>query len=373
MMQSPTCAESAISHIKTAPLGYKSNRNKEIFIKYHGLDGKGKKSMAIVGEEYGLGRERVRQIINEFQARLNKVEANSVLLEQLHSARRALVSRLPSFSGQLQDIACELGIIPSNKFDVTGLFRIFEIFSIEGKELHTFEYQKTLFYLGHDQRHLEQDILDSFKRLRKVTVKETSKNGAIRFDELINCKTPLKKDVRSQFVKLFIEGSSDVFWLDSGKKWVFRSDFGHNKALSRIKHVFSVFKKVRVADLTEGLRRSLMKGVGKKSFDFKLDNECVIALCSNIKGLVLDAGFIIADQRLGGPKFSRLEKEMVDLIRRSPAGELHEKTMEDEFVHSPERPENKYAFSMVLNYSPLIVRERYGVYRLTGELHTDNG
>ena len=101
-------------------------RNAEIFVQRMGWDGHGGKTLAEVGKEYGMTRERVRQICSKIE---KKIQVTSPPLDFLRRAIDFANKMIPNTTQVIQDGLVNKGIC-SNQFELEGLLSAVDIFHL---------------------------------------------------------------------------------------------------------------------------------------------------------------------------------------------------------------------------------------------------
>ena len=71
-----------------------NDRNIRMIVRFFGFDGTGKKTLERVGQEFGVTRERVRQVIEKFTRRLR---GKAVYLPMFRWACNSIIEAVPRF------------------------------------------------------------------------------------------------------------------------------------------------------------------------------------------------------------------------------------------------------------------------------------
>src|SRR5260370_33526774 len=76
-----------------------AGRDSQIAARYYGFDGRGGRTLLAVGEEYGLTRERVRQIVDAVTEPLSSPPPT---LPMLHRTIAVVGNQFPSAAGEIE-------------------------------------------------------------------------------------------------------------------------------------------------------------------------------------------------------------------------------------------------------------------------------
>src|SRR5439155_18731189 len=99
-------------------LNRSSDRNVGVIVCFFGFDGTGKKTLEQVGKEFGITRERVRQITSKFARRLH---GRLAYLPLFRSACNLILDVLPTSTNLIGEELCKQQIART-KFDDSGIF-----------------------------------------------------------------------------------------------------------------------------------------------------------------------------------------------------------------------------------------------------------
>lgn len=203
--------------------GLQVGRNVDIVAKHYALDGAGGATLQELGEQFGLTRERVRQICERSIQRLKRVEIFPPRLQEVLS----LVSRLlPSEAESLEKRLQKEGLTRSS-FRLEGLLHVtkllghrppFELEDIEGRRmaLHSEKVRMT-----------KRTIVLARKAISQFGVATVADVAAILSDKIASQVTP-------EFVTRVIEGQNGFEWLDRESQWFWFRSLPKNRVASRI-------------------------------------------------------------------------------------------------------------------------------------------
>jgi hypothetical protein len=343
--------------IRETETGKLSSRNHEIYLRYYGFDGRGGCSMEEAGSPYGLTRESVRQILNRTKKSLGD---NTQVISSLEAASSFIRENLPAAAEVIEkslrdakligrDVGVEQVLLASQMFGKT---------SCPGKIVKLHEGRFVVSMNG-DQESLPKKIL------HKAT-QETSHNGAVHLDMLLEEAAEIRASHRLEFVRAVVASIPESSWIKAKDgEWAYFGNRGRNRLLRRLYKMFSYFKEISSENLREAIERSWAKD--RKEYSAVLPDDVLMAICDLEAGVSVDLrkGLIhVTGEQVETEPLREFELNVADFIKSQDAFEAREKEIEDHIVGSNEKA--KFSFSMALNHSPLIVRKSRGCYQLAG-------
>jgi len=345
--------ESAInSVVNSIESGSKTERNIIITMQYLGFDGNGGTSMEEAGKPHGLTRESVRQITNRVCADLKP--RGSALIE-LKEAIEITDALLPSAAEDLEIALINAGYI-STGFKIEGIINAANVFGIKTK-------MEQIVKLNGKRFITSEKHIDIPKKVQSKATKEISHNGAVSIDLLTEEVPGLSQENKIIFVNRVIDSLGSVSWIDKENGWFYFDGKGRNRLLARLRKIFAVMKKVQIADLRSGVERSWNKNI--KDHSSVLPAEVMVKLITTCGEFKIEQGGFVTSLAVfdAAEELRPFEQAIVDFIKNKETGTSREKELEDNLVINAQ---DKFNFSMALNYSPLILKKERGVYALVG-------
>lgn len=329
----------------------RQERNIDIYTSYFGLDGLGGLSMEKAGSEYGLTRESVRQITDKITVNL---KMNKTPIPELEYAIKVIDGLIPASAEYIEDHLVNLGVF-SERFKIEGIVNSAIIFGLKTKV------SKIITVNG--KRFVVQSSLENApKKILSRATKEISHNGAVNLELLTKEVMGVNEAIKFKFITDVLNTVETCSWFN--ERWVHFNDKGINRLSDRLKRIFSINETVDINKLHEGIERNWRKN--KKDRTNVLPKNVLKAFILSLdEYIVSDNGIVSAKSPLNSCQLSDMEVEMYEVLSKSTSGEMNEKKLEDMLVGH--RPDKKYSFSQVLNFSPIICKVQRGVYSTVGK------
>lgn len=338
--------------------GRKSDRNLDIFKRYTGFGFFQGLTMEVAGEPYELTRESVRQILNRFRAAFAKMYESSKgdqssffrVIEETYeiAAKRAPIS--------VESLVDETGL--EDEKSVQELLSLYLIATADRCEHRLFTFNNTQFFIAKNHDTMPKLIMSK-------AIQEISHNGAVKCGLIREAlKLPEEADL---FVQQVIESTPAAVKVEIDDVWYHFGHHGRNRLINRIYKIFTFYSEVSVGSLMKAINRSWAKD--KKEISRSIPADAVIKIAEFLGASIEHHGSDVdkAEIAFSTPsdaqaEVNSVEYEMLNMIRSCEDGEVNEKTLEEQVVGDD--PSLKYSFSIALNHSPLLMRQRRGVYTL---------
>lgn len=360
-MNTPTsCAVSPIKNlIDSFDSGSKKERNAAIVKVYLGLDGNGGGSMEAAGSPHGLTRESVRQILAKYKQVL---VAHKTSFDGLKRAIALLEKHAPLTATSAEEMLVAEGLLPEN-FRVEGIIETANYIGLKKNGIEASMVKEKSSWSNSVSRFVVTPKYENLpKTIFSKILKETSHNGASSAVHLAS-ELSVTKATSEKFIRNLIDSIPEAQWLDEGKNWFYFANNGRNRLITRLNKIFTIYSKASFTNVKEGIRRSINK---HNDEIFRRPPDHVL------KAIFLDQGLNINNEVVERPNdfiqdqnILKFEHLIVNAIKTQPDNRITELKLENSVVGDATE---KYAFSMSLNYSPLLVRKRRGIYELTGTL-----
>ncbi|WP_415912671.1 hypothetical protein [Neptuniibacter sp. QD37_11] len=355
-MSSLNVRSEILSLVKKACRGAHADRNVKIVSKHKGFDGGGGCPLEKTGEEHGLTRERVRQVVVNAQREMGELEMPVKLLK----AAKLINSLVPASADRIESALQDEGLI-TNRFKIEGIINAINM--VDATALGGARIEK--------ERGVRFVVLPSQKgwpkKFLSIAGKTVSHNGTADINSICAQVHGLEQDRVLPFVKDVIEIREDICYISEGRRFFFLEG-KTNCVLSRVRKIFVYGSRAHVSNVLEGIKRSWHKDdteyVKSQIPEVNVLKEMLIATGEFV---IEEGDWIVAianksynDKKLLRPYEIKIAKE----IMLGYKGREREKRLEDAVVRNISK---KQSFSMALNYSPILFKEEYGVYRLVVE------
>lgn len=324
----------------------KTERNREIAVKYFGWAGNAPRTLESVGEEYGMTRERVRQVCETVIAPIRQPRPFAPTLDR---TLRWAMRRLPAAK---LDLEADLSRLPFVRaaFDIRGL----------GTAAHELGRPNPLqlTYFADIEAVVAPGTDAEFERLLQIARKSVSHWGVATVEEVVQ---QLKEEGHQQrdpeFVGKLLSLLPDFVWLDQASGWFWLSATPRNSLLTQIEKIFAVAKNIRLADLRAGVsRHHRRKG-------FAPPRRVLAELLRQLPYCqVNDDAVIVTEQFRFGQALSATEQKMAAALAAN-GGIMGRDSLAELCTAAGVKHET---FSLYLTYSPIIERYARGVYGLRG-------
>lgn len=218
------------------------DRNLEITVKLFGWNGDGQRTLESVGQEYGVTRERIRQIAARANKKIDGDAYETPWLDKALAAARDLCPATP------KRIAAELkrqGICRA-KFDPSGLITACEVFD---KPIPLFRslIGQTAIYEWKKQEGKTRELLNLCKR-------QTSSNGCVNFDAAC-AEVGIPEEQRDAYRRVVvIEDACE--WLDEQGGWLMANGPTRNRLCNLAAKVLHVAPTVNLSELRRAVSKS---------------------------------------------------------------------------------------------------------------------
>jgi hypothetical protein len=321
-------------------------RNYQILLRYTGWDGRGGCPLQIVGDEFGMTRERVRQICDPGIEAIKKKRPSSPILDKAISL---IAQQTPGVATRIES-GFFVQDVSNQPFRLEGIVNAAELL---GRKI-PFIVEKvgqTRFVLPARGNDLPKVIVRSAKKF-------VSRWGVTTVEDLaayVARKAGL--GLNTDFVTQVLLDLRDFQWLDEQGGWFWLTAVPRNRILNQIRKILSVSDHLHVSELRGGLTRVLrLRG-------FAPPRRVILEMCRQIPGCRVEVNEIFVEPSYKpGDLLGETEITMLRVLRQD--GPVLPSLRFEELCLS--RGMNRATFYMFLQYSPIIAKYAYGVYGLRG-------
>ena len=322
-----------------------TGRNARIAARFYGFDGRGGGSLQTVGNEIGLTRERVRQIVTVISERLNTGRPVSPTLDRTIAF---VIDHMPAAAGEIE---AELRSqrLTSGLFRLEGVLKAAELL---GRRL-PFSITEVK-----GERLVHARNIPSVDMIVRIARRLISRRGMATISNVV-------ADVREvephacdgNLVVSALACLGGFHWLEPSAGWFWLSDNPNNRVLNRIRKILSIANPINISELRAGIARDYrMNGV-------LLPKRVLLEFCWQAPGLRVNDEAVNAEPAVNSDDvLSQVEKDIVHILSE------HGGTMVTSEFKSVcvGMGVNRSTFYLNLLNSPIISRYAGGLYGLIG-------
>ena len=324
-----------------------AERNLKVFGRRTGLDGGMGCTLEEAAREFGITRERVRQICT---ALTKPLAGKRPFAPQLDRALSTVVRRLPGGAEEIERAIVEEGIARA-RLRLPGLRNIAKLMGRSTK-FGVVEVRGRWYAVSMGDARLPRVIVLTARRL-------VARFGMATLEDVADSAGDTHgRPIGAGLVQSILGDCADFRWLDADRgAWFWMTGVPRNRMLNQMRKVVSVCRRVHIAELRAGLARyHRLRG-------FSPPRRVLLEFCRQNDCFAVDGEMVT---RRGVPDWQEVlrgsERKLVELLRgHGPA--LGRAQLEELALSSGVSPP---AFSMLLSSSPVISRLALGVYALVG-------
>jgi hypothetical protein len=324
----------------------RSPRNRELVLKYFGWDGQGIRTLEVVGGEYCLTRERVRQICDRH---FEYLKSRKTFLPVLDRTLKFISESLPATVNELETRLATAGLsdVP---FRLEGIKRAAEILGRPCPFVLEVTQQRT-YVLSQATAGLAMDILHIAKR-------SISHWGVTTIEDVAaQVRQARTASVDASFAAKVLSAQDDFEWLDQASGWFWLTSVARNSLVTQIGKVLSVADRIPVSELRVGVSRH------HRREGFAPPQRVLLALCGRLPGCRVEGNIVVADPpRSWDETLADTERTMAAVLREH--GPILDRQRLEDLCTA--RGLKRETFYIHLTYSPVIERFAQGVYGLRG-------
>jgi len=250
-----------------------TGRDAHIAAAYYGLDGMGGRSLRVVGGEYGLTYERVRQIA---AASVEKLESGHPFAPALDRAIELVSESIPATAAEIEAKLRARGLTASS-FRLEGVLRAAELF---GRVAPFSITEVKGSRLVHGRNSTPKRDGGSFNSVMRIAWRAASRWGVANLAGVVaQVRKTQSRRCDKDLVESILTCREGFRWLDQAAGWFWFADVPRNPALNRMMKILSVANPVRAAELRAGIARDhRMRGISAPL-------HVLLELCRQLPGL----------------------------------------------------------------------------------------
>jgi hypothetical protein len=318
----------------------RSPRNRAIITSYLGWEAGKRFTLEQLGQEYGLTRERIRQICARFTKRLPAV-TTPVLDRCLAIAAAAG----PSHAAEVESTLAAAGDLPTS-MSLSDLLYIAEQFG-RSTDFIVVESGTTRLVVPPDTDRLIPEILQAARRAVEHWGVATIEEAAAK----------VAPSVKPELVAQILASSAGFAWLDETGGWFWLTT-RRNRLLNHVRKALAVAAQgLAVAALRDAVRRHYRwQGVAPP-------RRVLLEVCRHAAGLEVEGDVVRAKPSLDTASELSLSEQTLVGILLQHGGVMARLEFQDACVAAGM---NRSTFMVYLDYSPVLVKYARGVYGLVG-------
>jgi hypothetical protein len=327
-----------------------SHRHKQIVMRFFGWDGGGKKTLESVGGDFGLTRERIRQVCAKCEQELKQfMKQNSPPFRALERAIKYILKHLPSDLDAIETGLMEEGLT-RKRFNLEGIQTLAEFL---GRDV-----QFTTVSLGSKRFTVSSDDRRMYTILTVLSKKAIGHWGMANISD-IAAQTERKtgQAITGDMVLAAISSYTGFQWLDRSGGWFWSAAVPKNRLLNLIKKILSVAGELDVAELRAGIGRSCRMN------NFLPPKHVLLELCRQLPWCRVDATKIAADPPLDWETTLETTEWALCSVLKEHQPVMSRADLEKECLGLGM---NHHTFEALLSNSPILSRPSKCMYALRG-------
>lgn len=320
-------------------------RDLEVLLARFGLKGSRPATLEVVGQDFGITRERVRQVVGKIRERLPE---HSVLMPRIPEALSLLAERTPLGVHEASQLLMSKGIT-TQPLHPLGLIQIAELFqydvalgieTVKGKEL---------------VNTLRSPNLVSLLQVARAAA---GRYGAYNVDDLT---TKLAFECSTTEARRLLEHFSSTHFLTDEWFWLPDIPRGRERLRNVTRKILSVTDPMKMGILRSGVRRvyrwrgieivpplDVLRAYYAVHPEFEIDAQDTVSSVES-----LDYRKELADT----------ERKLVEIFEETPNGVLDRQSLEEA---AKEKYLNPNSLSVFMTYSPIIDHPALNAWTLRG-------
>jgi len=329
-----------------------NERDRALVARYFGWDGQGIRTLQLVGDDFRMTRERVRQICS---GTLSELKGANPCTPVLGKVLAFIEQHLPAPVADIESRLCASGLTAA-MFRLEGIIHAAEIF---GRKPEVAIRNTTGGRIA-----LPREAAQSASLILEVARRTVRHCGAATIsDVLANLRSAGSRN-SDQIIVRMLGTQADFRWLDESGGWFWFYPTTNNRLLVRIRKVMAVARRINVSELHRAV-----------SSDRRLQGSCppkrvLLALCAQLSWCHIESeSCIVATPPPPVEEvLSKSERSLVQILENHGDAIL----ARDLKGFCAREGIDQSTLWYLVSSSPIIVRRAYGVYVLVG-VSTDSG
>lgn len=318
-----------------------NDRDSAIVARHYGMDGNGGANFQRIGDEVGLTRERVRQIVADADPRRYLKSSGVRALDRVISA---VVASLPSRAAEIESMLQVKGL-------TCKLFRLEGIISVARLLRRSVPFRVTCLNAT------RYAVAAGYPRFQDIVARARQKVRRFGMTNLAECLSGrLKQNNQPELdlLQTVLSAQSDFRWLDRDAGWFWFSDTTNNRVANRILKMLAVANPLKIAEMRAGLAR-----MGEPL----APDKTLLEFCRQLPGLSIHGDTVRANAEISvGEVLNPTEREIFRLLAQHNGCMSNSELICQSHGLGMKRP----TFYQCVTYSPIVSRHNRNHYRLIG-------
>ena len=327
------------------------DRNSRIAARHYGFDGRGGANFQLTGNEFGITRERVRQIVSEADPQRQIQAGGYCALDRVIAF---ITAGIPAPAAEIET-KLQLAGLTLKRFHIEGVINLARL-------LH----RAVSFRIGvlnttnttHKTNQTRFVVPASFPPFRDVVGsarQRVRRNGMAAIAEFTNDLSVGEAAERgAKMIESILSSQPDFRWVDRGSGWFRLVGAAGNSAVRRIRKMLAVANPLTVEELRAGL--------GRMGSD-PAPEQTLLAFCRQIDGLSVRGDLIYASPCIETDDvLNKTERDLYHLLSENNGCMSNSELISESSRLGMKRP----TFYQCVTYSPIVARCNGTHYRLIG-------
>lgn len=341
--------------------GKRSDRNSTIFFSNLPLSEKHgePKTLVEIGNNNGLTRESVRQIVSRISMKIKNskeiVDLFDIFIDKLNSLCPVSIEYANKYF-------MDLGLIQSPC--IVSLVKIYQKAMLCNNI-------KVVPSLSAIENKASEEMVQC---IQSYTIKKVVHNGAVGMIELMDRFSDIVPD--KSVMRSLLLNMENIKDLDGD--YYYFGESGRNRLIHRLTSIFNVFKSVNIDDLRGAIERSWKSDINKEisqahassrtNADFKtftqiIPTEVIISILQDVGIATINESVAVSSVH-SQEDLKTIDKSILDFIEENN-GHAREKEIENYILSIDDS--KRFACMQFISNSPLLINESRGLYKLLGK------
>lgn len=353
-------------------------RNKTIFLRYTGLNGKGSETLEGIGRSYNLTRECIRQIVGRLD---KKIEIDENVTDLVKELIGMINLNSPIESKVLSEIAHSKKMLKNREYDLVNPALYFASKLDIDLACDLEKVNGSLFLLPKNYQIKPNQVISEASKV-------VNRYGVCSIESLIIRFELEDSSSIWNYIQSSIESTGGCVWIDNDKNYFYLDRDRTNRMDRRLEQIFSVYKSVNIEKLYQALARSLRQAADgcEKSPEYKAfvgEEKTKSHQNEKNRRMAIDETLLKSYLVSKNYKVSRhnvvsvnkeidtehaplpLELDVIDILKNQPKGQLREIDIENKLSIEAKSKEH-FSFVTTTYYSSLMIRSDRGILELLG-------
>jgi hypothetical protein len=274
-----------------------TGRKARIAARYHGFDGRGGGTLQSVGNEIGVTRERVRQIVTAASQWLGTVRPASPMLDR---TIEFVAARMPAAAAEIE-AELQFQRLTSRLFRLEGVIKAAELL---GKRL-PFSITEVK-----GERLVHARDTPSVETIVRIARRVIARWGMATLSDVVAEVRKVESGVCDRkLVEQALACLEGFHWLEQSADWFWLSDNPNNPVLNRMRKILSVANPIDISELWAGIGRDY------RMKRFSPPKRVLLEFCRQAPGLRVNDETVNAEPGVSSDDIlSETERDIVHML-----------------------------------------------------------